>query len=198
MKLGIFLGSFDPIHMGHLNIISTIINYNILNKILIVPSYCNPWKDTKTPYIVRVLMTERACRIYRRKVEVLTLERGLSQLYKLEKVPTYLTLRHLNKRYANDELYIITTVQTLLEIPKWKNGDEVLENYKFITLDNSTILSKKQKDFVEKYANYVFPIPRIDVSSTLIRDMLHKDYKQIYPLVPEAVARIIRKHKLYE
>ena len=73
-----------------------------------------------------------------------------------------------------------------------------MENYKFITLDNSTILSKKQKDFVEKYANYVFPIPRIDVSSTLIRDMLHKGYKQIYPLVPEAVARIIRKHKLYE
>lgn len=197
MKIGIFLGSFDPIHMGHLNIISTAINYHIVDKILVVPAFRNPWKHTKTPFLTRYLMAERACRIYRSKVEVLDLEQRLAWRLGQNTITTDLSLEYIRRSYPNDEVYIIMTSHTILEIPNWHKGEDILRDNKFIVYNTHDVIDKKGKEFIENHASYLLPLVKLNISSTIIRSMIQKGQTQIYPLVPEAVARIIKKHKLY-
>lgn len=54
MRVGLFLGSFDPIHIGHISIITTVLNANLVDKVIIIPAWHNPFKEhNPAPFMKR-------------------------------------------------------------------------------------------------------------------------------------------------
>jgi nicotinate-nucleotide adenylyltransferase len=60
MRRGILLGSFDPIHIGHISMATAALNENLVDEVIFVPAYQNPWKTRSTDFDIRVMMTQLA------------------------------------------------------------------------------------------------------------------------------------------
>ena len=100
-KIGLLLGSFDPIHIGHINIIREALNY--VDKVILVPSGHNPWKkNNPAPLDLRVEMCIRAARPFGGSVEVSDIEGTFEPPYYSNK-----PLNHFRELYKEDEKYII-------------------------------------------------------------------------------------------
>lgn len=178
--VGIFLGSFDPPHIGHLNVIIEALDSKIVDKVIVVPAYQNPWKSS-TEYHLRYKMCQDMVALYN-NVEVSDIE---SEGY----TPTYKVIEKLKKIYP--DMLIITTTETIEEIPKWIKGEMVLERNNFL------ICSSTFNPYPIKEGNYSIPIPSIEVSSTLIRKKI-KEGKIVSHLVPTLVQTFINHDRLYK
>lgn len=196
MKVGIYLGSFDPIHIGHLSVITTVQNANLLDHIYLVPAYSNPWKDTQTSIDDRIVLSIMALEEYN-NVFVKDYEKTLHEITRQDKIYTYQTLEYISSILNQREIFIITTTETYFSIHKWKNGNDILNKYKFIIVDIHEKRSKAQEIFLLKNKEYVLDCPRIDISSTMIRDMFKKGIKWVYPYLPMRINQNILKKRLY-
>ena len=113
MKIGLLLGSFDPIHAGHIYMATQALNNNFVDKVLFVPTYQNPWKSNSTDFDKRCFMVqlaiENVSNCYLSLIETKTTH------------PHYTsnTLKLLKKQYPNDELFLIVGVDTVLSIKDW-------------------------------------------------------------------------------
>lgn len=152
-KIGIFLGSFNPPHIGHVNVIQEVYNNfinteykhhktKLMDRILIIPAYQNPNKniDTTKNYDIRFNM----CRSMFEQipnVSVSVVEAVCKPKY------TYELIDYLKNNYfdENDELIWIITDETMLEIlqNKWKNSDELLRNNKFLIIEGAANYSSE-------------------------------------------------------
>ena len=169
MKLGILLGSFDPIHIGHLCMAQNALNENLVDNVIFVPAYQNPWKSKSTDYGDRYCMTKFAIKNMK-KCSISNIELDTPE-------PHYTsdTLKYLKEIYPNDELYLLMGEDVYNDISKWYEGEWILSNFKFIM-----------------YSRNVY-----NISSTEIRNLI-KENKQIYPLVPESVCEYIAINNLYK
>lgn len=180
-KIGILLGSFDPIHIGHMYMAAEVVNNKLVDEVLFVPAFQNPWKERSVDFWQRCSMIEMAISDLP-NCKVSDVERLLSAPYYSHK-----TLELLKEQHPNDELYIIIGVDVSLDIKHWHNGEWILENFKILTV---------QRDGYDH--NVHVDIHRsINVSSTYVRN-LYKNKKTVYPLVPKNVDEYIRKYKIYE
>lgn len=169
MKIGIILGSFDPIHIGHLYIAQHALNENSVDNVIFVPAYQNPWKSKSIDYADRYYMVKFAIKNMK-KCSVSDIE-----LYTSEPHYTSDTLKYLKEIYPNDELYLLMGEDVYNDIFEWHEGKWILNNFKFIT-----------------YSRNIY-----NTSSTEIRNLI-KENKQIYPLVPESVCEYITINNLYK
>lgn len=192
MKIALYLGSFNPFHNGHLEVIKTALNDFKMDKVVIVPTMQNPWKKDKPIPLER-----------RFQIIYLSLNKlfdkphprytcGVSPLYewveisRIEKemIPpyySYATLHALKTKYCKDEIYILCGEDTMNSIPDWMHGGKIIEDYDFLVVDRSAnaISSTQIREILrtrnkmdahysdEKLANYV--------SSNVI-DLLKKYY----------------------
>lgn len=196
MKIGIYLGSFDPIHIGHLSVISTVQNAKIVDNIYVVPAYSNPWKDTQTSIDDRILFSMMALEEYH-SVHVKDYEKTLHEITRQDHIYTYQTLEYISSILYQKEIFIITTSDTYFTIHKWKHGDDILKNYKFIIVDIHEKRSKAQEIFLLQHKDQVLDCPRIDISSTMIRNMFKEGKKWLYPYLPMRVNQNILRKGLY-
>ena len=179
-KIGILLGSFDPIHMGHLYMATSALNNGLVNEVVFVPSVQNPWKKNSSGFRNRCIMVQLA---------IDELEHcQMSCIDHRTSAPHYTsnTLKLLKEQYPNDELCIIVGADVAPNIKDWYEGEWILENFQLITVsrpgcenDNADI-------------SMMF-----DISSSYIRDLV-KNGKQVYPLVPKVVSQCIKRFGLYE
>lgn len=181
MKVGFLLGSFDPIHMGHLYMASSVLNSGLVDEVVFVPSVQNPWKENSTDFRNRCFMIQLA---------IDDMEHcSLSSIDYRNTEPYYSsnTLKMLQEEYPDDELFLIVGVDTATQIGDWNEGDWILQNFGLITVARSG------------YDNTgIIDIPKtLDVSSTEIR-ILAKEKKQIYPLVPKVISQYIKRYNLYK
>lgn len=167
MKIGIFLGSFDPPHIGHMHIINRALRD--LDLVVVVPTIQNPWKENTTDFDIRCQMLDYMIEPFGDSVLIQEIERELEPPYY-----SYKTLEKLKEIYKNDELYLLCGHDVYGEMHNWKNSDWIFKN--FIPLQQSRNLIK--------------------VSSTDIRNMV-KENMEIYPYVSEEVRDIIRGRNLY-
>lgn len=124
MKIGIFGGSFDPIHLGHTRIINEAIISLQLDKMLIVPTKHNPWKeDSVANNQQRIEMIQIALKD-NSKCEVCTLEIDRQDN---EKNYTIDTIKELKKIYKNDQLYFMMGMDQAGQFDKWKSAKEISE-----------------------------------------------------------------------
>ena len=116
-----------------------------------------------------------------------------------EVVYTCETLAYFKELYPNDEIYFICGADNLSYIDKWKNGEEILNNYKIIAMKRK---GEDIEELLKKFVDYqnniiVADVEQQDVSSTDIREKL-KNNENVLDVLDKDVYEYIRKNKLYE
>lgn len=197
MRIGLYGGTFDPIHTGHLIVIENAINYMNLDKVIILPSSNPPHKKhkKKTATNIRVEMVVEA--IKDNDKIVLSTYESTDQTVRY----THETIRYFKKYFPEDEIFYILGEDSFLTIDTWRNYEDILdENIIVFTrsnIDSDSELVKKV-EIIKKDNPNIFLINNlnINISSTLIRGLV-KDKKSIKYLVSDEVKYIIEKRGLY-
>ena len=193
MKIGVFGGSFNPPHKMHLNIGLELVNKQYVDKVIYVPTGSKyKYKNNLLPDKNRLEMLE----ILTKNQEYLDVN---DYELKDEVVYTCETLAYFKELYPNDEIYFICGADNLSYIDKWKNGEEILNNYKIIAMKrNGEDIEELLKKFVDYQNNIIVAdVEQQDISSTDIREKL-KNNENVLDVLDKDVYEYIRKNKLYE
>lgn len=189
MKIGLYFGSFNPVHIGHLIIASYIVNNAGLNQVWFVVSPQNPFKKSAA------LLNE-----YHRLHLVKLATEDNNQLkasdveFKLPR-PSYTidTLTYLKEKYPQHQFSIIMGSDGLQNFEKWKN-------YEALIKDNPFIIYKRPGFEITLVAGaniQSLEAPLLEISATTIRRLV-KEGKSIRYLVPDKVAEEIEKAGYYK
>ena len=188
MHIGLYFGSFNPIHNGHLTIAEYMYQNYHFDTIWFVVSPSNPLKndailldECKRLELVKIAIEDRKY-FFASDIEF-TMERPSY---------TYLTLRKIKSDFPENSYSLILGSDNVDEISRWKNCEEILENYIIYVYPRG----KKAKILNSKNIIYTNP-SLLDVSSTMIREKI-KQRESIRDLVPSKVLEIIEKEKLYQ
>ena len=190
-KIGLFFGSFNPIHIGHLIIANHFAEFTNLDEVWFVVSPQNPFKDAISllDKNKRLEMVKLAISGYP-KLSVTEIEFNLPK-------PSYTinTLNELSKTHDNRVFSLIVGSDNLSGFTRWKDYRQIIEVYNVYAYPrpnkNKIRLEKELKEEIT-----IVEAPQMEISSSLIRKML-SDKKNIKPLVSTAVFDYIQKHKLY-
>lgn len=179
MKIAFYLGSFNPFHNGHLKVIETAFTRDNVDKVVIVPTMQSPWKHNKILGLydrgniialsIRPLLKNNPLW----DIHIDYIERELEHPYF-----SYKTLAALRDRYSNNgknELFFLCGQDTMDDIPKWKNGEHILEEWKFLVVGR----------------------PEGSISSTEIRKLV-RECRDISPYVYNRVKDMIKRYYYYD
>ena len=189
MHIGLYFGSFNPIHVGHLIIANHVLNETSINKIWFVVSPQNPFKESKTLlnefdrlHLVR-LATQDDNRIKSSDIE-----------FHLPK-PSYTsnTLTFLSERYPEHQFALIMGSDSYQNLDKWKNYETIVNNYPVYVYKREGYEIRKAFDKEPVILN----APVIQISASQIRENI-KSGKSIRYLVPEIVREEIETRKFYK
>jgi nicotinate-nucleotide adenylyltransferase len=199
IKKGIFGGTFDPIHNGHLYIAHEAVNSLKLDKVIFMPSGNPPHKTTnrKTDANIRYELVKMAIREQERfSISSYEIEnKGLSYTYK--------TMEYFKKLESDTEWYFITGADCLVELNLWKNVDRILNACKLVVFNRpgysrENILSQKEKVEQEYKKEIIFlDLNLFDISSTNIKNLMREGKDASY-LLPHGVYNTVKELKLYE
>jgi nicotinate-nucleotide adenylyltransferase len=188
VKIGLYFGSFNPIHTGHLIIASFIANNTLLEQVWLVISPQNPLKKSNS------LLNEH----HRKHLIDLSIE-GEKKLktsnveFKLPK-PSYTidTLTYLSEKYPQHHFSIIMGSDSFSNIKRWKNYEVLLKNYPIYIYERPGFRIPGTPD-----PNItILRAPLLEISSTHIREMVHLK-KSIRYLVPDIVKEEIERQQYY-
>lgn len=191
-RIGIFGGTFDPVHHGHLKIADSFLASNLLDELLVLPTPAPPHKTFKnrTPFSHRFEMLKIAFR-HKQEVTVSDLENQLE-------APSYTlrTIRHLQARHPSKKFFLCIGEDSLATFHEWWNYEELLQLAPLIVAARPGFKGKRQSDEILDRAIFV-DHEQIDLSSTDIREKARKNGTVSSEIVPEAVAEYVSKHELY-
>ena len=189
-KTGLFFGSFNPIHIGHLIIANWFVEYTDLDKVWFVVSPQNPFKEKKS-----LLADNHRLALVRNAIEddirfwVTDIEFKMPQ-------PSYTidTLTYLEEKYPDKEFVLLAGSDQLPNFDKWKNSDVILELYQMYVYARPGFKAGK-------YENHpsvkIFNTPLMEISSTFIRKSI-KEGKDMRYMLPLKVYDYIREMHFYE
>lgn len=190
MKIGLFFGSFNPIHNGHLALADYFIKNTDLDQIWFVVTPHNPLKPKATLLndYKRLELVQLAIEDYP-KFRASKIEFNLPQ-------PNYTihTLAHLKEKYPTHQFVLILGEDNLANFDKWKNHEVILEQYELYVYPRPGVEAKKFKN--HPHVKMV-DAPNMDVSSTFIRESI-RNKKTVENLLPEKVWQYIDDYHLYE
>ncbi len=192
IKTGIFGGAFNPVHKGHVRLAEEAVKQLKLKRLLIIPTYDSPHKETKLlPFEERAEMCRRAFG-HIEGAEISDIEVKLGG-----KSFTINTIRELKSLYPEDQFFLLIGGDMLFSFEKWFKYESILKEAKVcaVARDNDSLV-----DMME-YANElgrikVLPTKAIEISSTEIREKAARG-EDITDLVPEGVAEYIAQNGLY-
>lgn len=183
MKIGLFFGSFNPIHIGHLIIAKQIVTQSDLDKVWFVVSPQNPFK--KRSNLIHEF--DRFDMVRRAVYDDPQLE-GSDVEFNLPK-PSYTidSLTYIAEKYPNDEFVLILGQDNLDHFHKWKNSEQILKYYKLIVYPRPNASANPLMDHENVT---IVEAPLLDISATFIRNRL-KNSQSISYLVPKEVEEFI-------
>lgn len=189
MQIGLYFGSFNPIHIGHLILANYIKQNTTLNEVWFVVSPQNPLKPQAS------LLNE-----YQRIHLVKLALEGTSKLkasdieFKLPK-PSYTidTLTYLSEKYPNYKFTVIMGSDSYNNLPKWKNWEILIEQYNILIYQRPGFVTTE----LHNPNNQIINAPLLEISSTVIREMLKKKQSIKY-LVTDSVLEEIEKSNYYK
>ncbi len=190
MKIGLYFGSFNPIHIGHLIIANHVANFTDVEQVWFVISPQNPLKPSS-----ELLNEYHRLHLVQKAIEDNPKLKASNVEFKLSK-PSYTidTLTHLSEKYPKHQFSVIMGSDSFTNLPKWKNFQEILNNYPLIIykrplfeVDNS-----KLNTLVT-----ILEAPLLEISASAIRKSI-KIGKSIQYLVPEVVNKEIKDNGYYK
>lgn len=197
MKIGIFGGSFDPVHVEHVNLAKAAIESLRLDRLFIVPAHLPPHKRGKVaaPDRDRLKMCEAAFEDVRGAVvSDYEIEAGGTSY-------TYLTLAHFKELYPDGELCFLVGTDMLRDFPSWRKPEEILKTATLAVCarnEKNGWLEAERAAFRARFGTdfKVIDYNGAAVSSTRIR-VLAAAGEDISPFVGNAVAAYIKERGLY-
>lgn len=191
MKVGLYFGSFNPIHIGHLVIANYMAEHSNLDQVWFVVTPHNPFKKKASllDNYQRLEMVYRATKNYP-KLKPSDIEFSLPQ-------PSYTinTLTYLQEKYPEKEFSLIMGEDNLKSFHKWKNYELILENHNIYVYPRiSSGQIETQFDGHEKI--HAVNAPKMELSSTYIRNAI-KDGINVKPMLPEHVWEYLDSMNFY-
>lgn len=194
IRVGIFGGMFDPIHIGHCILAEHCIEQAGLHACYLVPAYQSPLRSDRghaAPYR-RFRMAQIVARTNPR-LRALDLEIARSTIsYTIE------TIEKLQARRPDDAYHLIIGADQFLQFQRWHRWEEILQRVTILVAPRENIALDHAQHELERYGGRIVRVemPTIAISSSMIRRYC-ADGRSIRYLVPDAVRRYIRRHKLY-
>jgi nicotinate-nucleotide adenylyltransferase len=191
MKLGVFGGTFDPVHHGHLIVAEYVRERVGLDRILFIPTMISPHKQeaTVTSPVHRLAMLREGIKSNPFfQVSDMEVERGGVSF-------TVDTLRVMGKENARDEFFLLIGADNLMEFRSWKDPGEIVKRAKLVVMNRPGFAGAPADPLLPKDIIQC-PVPSIDISATEIRRRVKKGLTISY-LVPPSVSRYIGRHRLY-
>jgi nicotinate-nucleotide adenylyltransferase len=214
-RIGLLGGTFNPVHEGHLRAAEEVRLRFALSRVLFIPSYIPPHKQTTDMASPedRFAMVELALRSHPQMVA------SSLEIEAREKSYSVITLNKLKALYADAWILFILGVDAFLEIETWKSYREVLEQCRFIVISRPgfdlagarEVLPREYaekigecsgsgsvgEDLLARFRIFLAPIKALDISSTEIRRLVRAG-RSIHGLVPDPVEEYIRNQNLYQ
>ena len=201
MRLGIFGGTFDPVHFGHLALAEECLAAANLDELWLVPAASPPHKGGK-----------KLSRFDQRK-EMLELAIAGNEKFKVEPMeadrpgPSFTidTLEEIHKRKPNDELFLIIGGDSALEFSTWKDPAKIASLATIIVRIRPGVIMPTEQEFISQLSKELGVVPKVifvagtpflDVSSSLLKERVSNN-KSIRYLLPRAVEVYIQQKKLY-
>ena len=205
MKIGLLLGSFNPITIAHVSMAAAVINTKLCDKVLFVVAKHNPWKkEEPVSFDLRCKMVEAAIKPLGNTCEVCRLEEGVEP-----PVYSYIPITMALEKYMENDLFLIAGSDTIKALPNWKNFKthikdkigiiEISRGNKETYLGNSQLPFEKWMTWdysISEKAIDIVTMQRMDVSSTMVRNII-KIGMIPYPYVTQDVYNIIHNNNLY-
>ena len=189
MKIGLFFGSFNPIHIGHLIIANTMAERADIEQVWFVISPQNPFKKKSNLlhefdrlHMVRLAIADNP------KLNASDIEFNMPK-------PSYTidTLAYLSSKYPQHQFRVIIGQDNLKGFHKWKNHDVLIEDYGFLVYPRP---DAKETQWDTHQNVQLIDAPEVDISATFIRNAL-KEGKSIKYLVHDDVISYLQGKKLY-
>jgi len=201
MKVGLYFGSFNPIHIGHLIIANYMADYTDFDQVWMVVSPHNPHKkkssllpDNHRLTLVQIAVEGNA------KIMASDIEFKLT-------TPSYTvtTLAHLKEKFPKNEFSLLMGEDNLRTFHKWFNYEEIIDNHKIYVYPR--VLTEQEKDGVEKskgissvldHQNLIMctEVPVMKISSSFIRKAI-KNGKDVQYLLSEPVLKYVDEMNFY-
>lgn len=189
MKIGLFFGSFNPVHIGHMALANYFVAYTDISELWFVVSPHNPLKRKST------LLDDYA------RLEMVKLAIADDHRFRASDIefnmpqPSYTidTLAYLKEKYPDYEFILIMGSDGLRSFNKWKNADEIIKNYTRYVYPRFPDTS----DSIKNHQNTkTVNAPRIEISSTMIRNAIKENINVRY-FLPQTVFEFIDKELYY-
>lgn len=171
-KIALFGGSFDPPHLGHIEIVYAALSLLDIDKIVIMPTFLNPFKESskasaplRFSWLNEIFMDEE-------RVEVSSYEVGQGR-----KVSSYETVKYLKKSY--EKIYLIIGADNLASLESWTNYTELESEVEFV------IASRDAINIDQKYKTLDINYP---ISSSALRVQMQESF------LPKEIAKEIKEH----
>ena len=192
-KIGLFFGSFNPIHIGHLILANYILENSDMDELWFVVSPQNPFKDKKSLLADhnRLDMVQLAVKNYP-KMRASNVEFSLPK-------PSYTidTLTYLKEKYPNYSFALIMGEDNLDSLPKWKNAEKLMSEYQIIVYPRTFEGEKKDSEYLQHENISMVNAPIIELSATEIRNMI-KGGKNVRPMLPPEVFEYLDGSSFYK
>jgi nicotinate-nucleotide adenylyltransferase len=196
MNTGLFFGSFNPIHIGHMAIANYIAEYSSLKEIWFVVSPHNPLKTKET------LLGDRD-RLYMAELAI-----GGDQRFRVSDVeftlrqPSYTidTMAYLTEKYPSRRFTLIMGEDNLTTLHKWKNAEELVKRYPIVIyprLNPGRRSSSRLTEILEMASVTEIDAPVMEISGTFIRNAI-REGKDVSWFVPAPAWKYIREMHFYE
>ncbi len=189
MKVGLYFGSFNPIHIGHLIIPNHVLNSGLVDKVWFIVSPQNPLKTQGS-----LLNEFNRLHLVRLAIEEDPRMKASDIEFYLPK-PSYTvdTLTYLQEKYPEEKFSVIMGSDSFQNIHKWKNFSIIIKNFPVLVYKRPGFEVDESDQKNIKYLD----APLLEISSTLIREYV-RDKKSVRYLVPEKVKEEIEKCRYYQ
>ncbi|MEA5026231.1 MAG: nicotinate-nicotinamide nucleotide adenylyltransferase [Erysipelotrichaceae bacterium] len=189
MKTGVYVGSFDPVHKGHINLVKQLLNRRIVNQVVMVATGSYWQKALDASLTDRIAMLE----LYHSRRIIIDKENNNCQY-------TYQVMNQLHQQHPDWDLYLIIGDDLIPEFNKWQNLDELLK-YKVIVINRCDI---NVSVYLDKYPDkqqfiIVKDFVKFDISSSQVRTMI-KDGRaaELTKYLDHGTVNYLRDHHLYQ
>lgn len=188
MRVGLFFGSFNPIHVGHLMLAQYMVNFADVDEVWLVVSPQNPFKqDVELADTQHRLNMARLAVGDNEKIKISEVELSLPK-------PSYTidTLRALEKEYPESEFSIIMGADNLMGLNRWKEAETLLSRYRIIVYPRPGYEAKEPEGaHIE-----IVDAPQVDISSTQLRRWIGEGRSVLY-FTNDKVIEYFSQNNLY-
>ncbi|MBI5219950.1 MAG: nicotinate-nucleotide adenylyltransferase [Bacteroidia bacterium] len=190
MKTGLFFGSFNPIHIGHLAIANYMLEFTDLDKIWFVISPHNPMKDKST-----LLADHHRYELVNRAIGDNSKMKASNIEFKLPK-PSYTvhTLAYLKEKYPETDFVLIIGTDSMNSFHKWKNYEAILQEHEVYVYPRLGTEENPKAD-IKKFKRINAPV--IEISSSFIREAI-KAGKDVRYFLPEKAFKYLDEMNFYK